>query len=1018
MRFGYINRNRRHLVSWSGGNSLNAAIDTFTTLGTYFVTVTDANGCSATDTTLVTVNATVIPSVSIFVLGGGTTICAGANVMFTATPANGGVSPTFQWFKNGIPVGTNAPDYSDNALNNNDTITLQLTSSATCATPATVTSNSIIMTVNPLPTINPSNNSPFCAGTLNLYLLPGGSAASYLWTGPNGFTSSNGTASIPGAGVNNNGLYNLVVTDANGCTAAGNTNVTIYPSPIAGIPATASGCSQVTLTASDTSSMGALACTGFNADVIANGSNTTSAATTNTDIDGSGFIVVSQDFNPGGSAFCAPGADGMPVSRTITSTQGTGITYTLQDYSSNNDLKVFGGNSNTLTLSTPTIASTLYVVCTGGGGYLTFTPTVNYQDGSYSTLADVSVSDWCSGGPNQLTGQAYYREQIGSFTDCEGYDCLHLYEIPLTGVSTSSPVVSVTFTNHSFSSYPILNIFALGYSSQTSPATYAWSGGNSTGYAANSFTSSGTYTLTVTNGQGCSTTASTVVTIDSPTDTITAGGPITFCPGDSVSLDAGSYSQYVWSNGSSAEQIIADTSAMYSVTVTDVNGCTGSASILTGLYPAPYVAITGDTGFCAGSYTILDAGSGGSLYQWSNGDFTETTNISTAGVYSVTVTGNNGCSTSASQTVTVNPNPTPSISPQGPINICNGSSVNLDAGSYSSYTWSDNSTNETDPVTVAGNYSVTVTDVNGCTGTSAPVAVTVDAPSIAALATIIPNCYGQSFSFNVTGTGGIPPYTGTGIVSAPGFSAPDSSFTFNITDSLGCGADSSITVNQPTPLVPDSGTIVNINCYGYSTGQINLNPPLGGAPFTNIHAFPTGYAYNLVGPDSVYYSVTGVFPGLPAGNYFATAIDSLGCGISNANGLNFTVSAPSQPLAAVVPGDSVIICLDNNDSTGNVMLSITGGTPPYAITGADTSNLRPGFYSYVIADANGCSVAVNNVAVVNVKNCILPYYVPPDSGKIDSAIGPELTQLVAHPDSIGDTVHNAIFQTAFGNVLY
>ncbi len=129
------------------------------------------------------------------------------------------------------------------------------------------------------------------------------------------------------------------------------------------------------------------------------------------------------------------------------------------------------------------------------------------------------------------------------------------------------------------------------------------------------------------------------------------------------------------------------------------------------------------------------------------------------------------------------------------------------------------------------------------------------------------------------------------------------------------------------------------------------------------------------------------------------------------------LTEPSQPLTADVPMDSVIICLDNNDSTGNVMLAITGGTPPYAITGSDTSNLAPGMYSYLITDSKGCTTALNNVRVVNVQHCILPYYVAPDSGKVDSAIGPELTQLVNHPDSIGDTVHNAIFQTAFGNVL-
>ncbi len=98
-----------------------------------------------------TVNPIVPVSVSIAAAPSGT-ICFGTNVSFTATPVNGGVSPTYQWKLNGLNVGTNSPSYSNSTLLNGDIISCELTSSETCITGSPATSNAITQSVTLLGT--------------------------------------------------------------------------------------------------------------------------------------------------------------------------------------------------------------------------------------------------------------------------------------------------------------------------------------------------------------------------------------------------------------------------------------------------------------------------------------------------------------------------------------------------------------------------------------------------------------------------------------------------------------------------------------------------------------------------------------------------------------------------------------------------------------------------------------------------------------------------------------------------
>ena len=131
----------------SGAISYNYVSSALTTT-TYFRRIVSVSGCSSSNSNVikVTVNPSLPATVSIS--ASASSICAGMSVTFTATPTNGGTTPTYQWKLNGTNVGTNANTYTNAALSNNDLVTCVMISNATCVTGSPATSNIIKMVVN------------------------------------------------------------------------------------------------------------------------------------------------------------------------------------------------------------------------------------------------------------------------------------------------------------------------------------------------------------------------------------------------------------------------------------------------------------------------------------------------------------------------------------------------------------------------------------------------------------------------------------------------------------------------------------------------------------------------------------------------------------------------------------------------------------------------------------------------------------------------------------------------------
>jgi gliding motility-associated-like protein len=221
---------------------------------------------------------------------------------------------------------------------------------------------------------------------------------------------------------------------------------------------------------------------------------------------------------------------------------------------------------------------------------------------------------------------------------------------------------------------------------------------------------SGTYSVTASDASGCTGTSSVTIT-EYPMPVITISGNFDYCLGNNTTLTANGGVSYVWNDsGGSTTSTITVTQGNYSVTGTDGNNCTASASAIVTENPLPVVTITGSTIYCTGGSTTITA-NGGISYAWSNGT-TTSTNTVTQGSYSVTVTDSNGCTDTTSVTVTELSNPVADflVNPAcagEPISFTNNSSP-----SGLNYLWNfgnGNSSSSSNPVETfnqGGNFTV------------------------------------------------------------------------------------------------------------------------------------------------------------------------------------------------------------------------------------------------------------------------------------------------------------------------
>ena len=250
----------------------------------------------------------------------------------------------------------------------------------------------------------------------------------------------------------------------------------------------------------------------------------------------------------------------------------------------------------------------------------------------------------------------------------------------------------------------------------------------------------GLYSVSVTNSVGCfAEDVFLLIVNQNPTPDV--GADTSICESDFVELNSGSFDSYLWSTGETTQSILVYTTGNYGITVIDANGCESSDAIFVTVDDLPILNLGQDASICDGASIVLDAENSGSTYIWSTGDTSQTITINQTGLYSVTVTNISACTAEDDFMLIVNQLPTPDLGSD--VSICDGEFVILDPGSFENYLWSDGNTTQSISVDLAGTYSVTVSDVNGCQN-SDTIEVTIDDLPIVNLGSDASICEGGS----------------------------------------------------------------------------------------------------------------------------------------------------------------------------------------------------------------------------------------------------------------------------------
>jgi len=497
----------------------------------------------------------------------------------------------------------------------------------------------------------------------------------------------------------------------------------------------------------------------------------------------------------------------------------------------------------------------------------------------------------------------------------------------------------------------------------TAGYSYSWSSG-ATGPTANNL-SAGTYTVTITDAKGCQTTRTVVITQPSLLTANAVNSAVSCFGGNNgtatVTANGGTPGYtYSWTpGGSTASNVTGLTSGTYTATVTDSKGCnTTATTTITEPTAAVTVNITSNNVTCFGgsngtATAAVTGGTSGYTYSWSTGSTSSTINNLTEGTYTITVTDNRGC-VSNQQVIITQPNQI-AISFNSVNTVCglpNGSisaQVTGGTGAYT-YSWSNGGTGTSINEIFAGNYSVTVTDANGCSRTTAT-SIINNNPSINSNISSFNNvlCFGgNTGSATVAVIGGVPSFTyswsGGAGSSATATNLPAGTYTVTITDANTCQTSSTITITQPATAVSAAITSSsNLTCNGSANGTATVEGS-GGTP---------GYSYSWSGRGVTTQTITG----LPAGTYTAIVTDANGCRATT------IVTITQPPVLTTTVSTTQLTC--NNSGNGAASANVTGGTAPYTYSwsaggsGSSTSGLTAGNYSLTVTDANGCQVNRN-----------------------------------------------------------
>ncbi len=878
-----------YLWNFGDGNtsSLLSPVNIYLTSGTFTVslTITTLNGCVNSTTQNITINALPVANA-----GADITICLGSSTIL-----NGSGGVTYLWSP---ATGLNNPNIANPIATPTvtTTYTLSVTNAAGCQATdvVTITTEQLTVDLNTAPSTCTSTSGSATAVTNNSGTAP----YSYAWS--DGTTTSN---------QNYNGLppgyIAVTVTDAIGCTAT------------------------------DSDWIG----------LVGNNTDATFSYSGNYCLDGN-YIDFNSNSNGGGvnhiwdfgdsslnSSLQDPShsyasADTYSVIHIVIkgiycfdTTIATVIIYPSPIISGNtNDISCFGANDGGIDITTSSGSIPFAYMWSDAG--LTEDRT-NLIPGNYTvTVTDIMG---CQDSNSFLITEPSALILIESHNDVLCY-----------GGNNASIDITVT--------------------GGTIPYSFIWNDGILT--EDRSALIAGSYSVTVTDNNSCST--SITINIIEPASIVLneIHSDVSCNAGSDAAIDltvSGGvlpYS-YLWSNGDSNEDLVNIVVGIYSVTVTDANGCLSTISI--NITEPTLLAVT-ETHVDVSCFGLADGSiditvTGGVLpyaFLWNDGDLNEDRSAIIAGNYSVIITDANGCTTNIA--ITITEPATLAVSETHADVLCfGGNNANIDitvtGGTLPyAYLWNDGDLNEDRTALVAGNYSVIITDANGCTTN---IAVSIIEPTLVVLSETHVDvlCFGgNNGSIDLTVLGGVLPYAylwNDGDTNEDRSSLFAGIYTIDVTDANACVTSLTINIVEPTAIAITE-THINVTCNGFNNGSIDISISGGVAPYS--------YLWSNT-------SITEDLNSIIAGSYTLTVTDANAC----TSTITISVTEPGILTATETHAD--VYCFGGSDASIDITMS--GGTAPYSYLWndgtltEDRSALSIGTYSVIVTDANSCTTTIS-----------------------------------------------------------
>jgi hypothetical protein len=871
-----------------GGTYSSTSLITGLSSDTYAVQVRDANGC---ETTLNNVIITQPSVVEIQLEGTTLEFCGRADGTATVSASGGTGSLSFSW-SNG-QSGTMASGLS--AGNYNVTVTDENNCVADI--------QNILITETPAVTLNIVEiQNSLCEegnGAITVLATNAPGPFTYNWSHDAGLNS-------PTANGLSSGEYFITVTDGNNCSAEISATVLFRPRPILGVPV-------VTLAA----------CSG----------NT-------------GSIEVSIE-SGGTEPYLYSWSHDTNLNSALASNLVTGTyTCTVTDfYGCTDEVTVFVGEL-------PPPQAMVDVT----------TATCTLPNGS----AEVSIVGgtapfqyiWSNGAPDSPTAinlaEGDYTVTIIDFFGCQDVQVFSVGNIP-------GPSALIVDFQNSVCTNGVGNI-AIQPIGGTSPFSFNWSHNTFLNQPTAQLLPAGMYSVTVTDANGCTLSTTQAIELEPPPLLTTIEVRNSICTNGNgrieISASGSGPFVYTWTNGVStgpvAENLFVGN---YRVTVTDINGCITTRQFTIGLEPIPVLLLNQiKNEFCGQSNgsILVTATSGTPPYQYSwSHDTNLNSNFATglvSGNYGLTLTDANGCTVIRQYTVNETPGPsTLDITFQN--STCNNSNGSIivippgETGSFS-YSWSHRPfwNRPFDDNLAPGDYTVTVTDANGCTISATQTILDLPPADLQIIQQINSQCVDGNGLIEINASGSAPfSYTWTNNIStgpvADNLTAGNYSVT--VTDANGCISIQNFTILLETVPVIQSVQILDDACEQH-IGSIQIEVESDAQPIN----------YNWSHDNDLNNSFAS---GLTAGTYGVTITDMNNCSIF---AQYMVQSVPDLVVTTQNVGND--FCLE---SVGTITLKVDGGQTPYMYTWSHdpvlnsqiAANLTAGIYSVTVTDINNCT---------------------------------------------------------------